>query len=173
MKKINFLTLIFAGLLLSLTFTNVKAQEENPTTDTPNQKVRPFRILEELGLTREQIQQIRRINQERKPIMQEAQMRWREANRNLDMAIYADNPNDEEVQARIKEAQAAQTELIKERATTEFLIRKVLTTEQLLKFRQLRQRLMQQRMDNRNNPNNQQQRPVNRLQQRKLQNRQQ
>ncbi|MEP6902124.1 MAG: Spy/CpxP family protein refolding chaperone [Actinomycetota bacterium] len=178
MKKLHFLSLVFVGLLIFLTFSTVNAQEpvtpdnQNPNTTTT---VRPFKIFEELGLTREQIQQIRRINQERKPIMQEAQLHWREANRNLDSAIYSDNTTDEEVQTRMKEAQIAQTDLIKARALTEYQIRKILTPEQLIKFRQLREQLMQRinelkNRNNQNNPNNQQQRPINRLQQRKIQN---
>ncbi|HVE55547.1 MAG TPA: hypothetical protein VNB22_01885, partial [Pyrinomonadaceae bacterium] len=109
MKKINFLSLIFMCGLMVLTFTNVKAQEQ-PQTDNPNQADRPFKIFQELGLTREQIQQIRRINQERKPVMQEAQRRWRQANRDLDLAIYADNSTDDQVKELLKTAQIAQSE---------------------------------------------------------------
>lgn len=176
MKKINILSLIFTGLLMFLTFANVNAQEQvAPDNQNPNanQQVRPFKILEELGLTREQIQQIRRINQERKPIMQEAQQRWRISNRNLDEAIYSDTTTDEEVKELMKEAQLAQAELLKARTLTEYMVRKVLTPEQLTKFRQLRERVMKRmNQKNENNPNNQQQRPINRLQQRKNQNQQ-
>lgn len=157
---------------MALTFTDVKAQE-TPQNDNPNQAVRPFKIFQELGLNREQIQQIRRINQERKPIMQEAQMRWRKANRDLDLAIYADDSTDEQIKELTKTAQIAQAELLKERTLTEYLIRKVLTPEQLVKFRQLRE-LIRQRVENLKNQNNQTeepQRPVNRFQQRKNQNR--
>ncbi len=176
MKKIKFLSLIFTAFWLCLTFSNANAQEPTATPETqiPNQTVRPFKIFEELGLTREQIQQIRRINQTRKPIMQEAQQRWRMANRNLDLAVYADNSTDEEVKELTKTAQQAQSELLRERILTEYLIRKVLTPEQLVKFRNLREQLLQRRNNfkNQNNPNNQQQRPLNRLQQRRMQNRQ-
>lgn len=176
MKKTNILSLIFTGLLMFLTFANVNAQEQvAPDNQNPNanQQVRPFKILEELGLTREQIQQIRRINQERKPIMQEAQQRWRISNRNLDEAIYSDTTTDEEVKELMKEAQLAQAELLKARTLTEYMVRKVLTPEQLTKFRQLRERVMKRmNQKNENNPNNQQQRPINRLQQRKNQNQQ-
>lgn len=172
MKKINILSLILTCFLMALTFTDVKAQE-TPQNDNPNQAVRPFKIFQELGLNREQIQQIRRINQERKPIMQEAQMRWRKANRDLDLAIYADDSTDEQIKELTKTAQIAQAELLKERTLTEYLIRKVLTPEQLVKFRQLRE-LIRQRVENLKNQNNQTeepQRPVNRFQQRKNQNR--
>ncbi len=158
--------------MMVLTFTNVKAQE-TPQNDNPNQAVRPFKILQELGLNREQIQQIRRINQERKPIMQEAQMRWRRANRDLDIAIYADDSTEEQIKELTKTAQIAQAELLKERTLTEYLIRKVLTPEQLVKFRQLREQI-RRRVENMKNQNKQMdepQRPINRFQQRKNQNR--
>ncbi len=180
MKKINFLSLIFTLLLSVLAFSTVSAQE--PAQEENQQQVnRPFRLLQELGLSREQIQQIRRINQERRPITQEAAQRWRQANRNLDIAIYADDSTEEQVKELLKTAQLAQAELLRERSLTEYLIRKVLTPEQLVKFRNLRQQLIDQRMNQRRNmqnpenPNNQQQqqRRLNRFQRRQNQNRQQ
>jgi Spy/CpxP family protein refolding chaperone len=175
MKKIKFLSLIFASFLMVLTFTNVKAQEQTQT-DNPNQADRPFKIFQELGLSREQIQQIRRINQERKPIMQNAQRNWRQANRALDLAIYADDSTEEQVKELTKQAQIAQSELLKERTLTEFLIRKVLTAEQLVKFRELREQIRQRinnlkKQNNQNMQNDEPQRPVNRFVQRKNQNR--
>jgi len=172
MKKINILSLIFTCCLIALTFTSLKAQEQTQT-DNPNQADRPFKIFQELGLTREQIQQIRRINQERKPIMQAAQRIWRQSNRDLDLAIYADDSTDEQIKELTKQAQNAQADLLKERTLTEYLIRKVLTPEQLVKFRQLREQI-RQRIENlkkQNKQNDETQRPLNRLQQRKNQNR--
>jgi Spy/CpxP family protein refolding chaperone len=158
-----------------LTFVNVRAQEPTPT-DNPSQADRPFKIFEELGLTREQIQQIRRINQERKPVMQEAQRNWRQANRALDLAIYADDSTDEQVKDLVKTAQIAQTNLLRERTLTEYLIRKVLTPEQLVKFRELREQIRQRinnlkKQNKQNTQNDEPQRPLNRFQQRKNQNR--
>ena len=171
MKKINFLSLIFT-FLLAFAFSNVKAQETSPTDETkPNQTVRPFKIMQALGLSPEQVQQIRRINQQRKPIMQTAQQNWREANRNLDAAIYADDATDEQVRDLTKIAQTAQTTLLKERTLTEYQIRKVLTPEQLVKFRQLREEI-KQRVENLNNPTEQPDKSRNRRQQRRIQNRQ-
>ena len=181
MKRIKFLTLIYTFLLMFLTISVTDAQEQVPPENqntNPNQAIRPFKIFEELDLSPEQIQQIKGINKRRKPITQAAQQRWREANRNLDAAVYADSTTDDEVKTRFKEAQIAQTELLKERTTTEYLIRKVLTPEQLIKFRQLREELMQRmnelkNRNNPNNPNNPQRRPINRLQQRRIQRQQQ
>lgn len=97
-------------------------------------------VLMKLGLTREQVQQIRRINQERKPLMDEAQRRFREANVALDLAIYSDQTSDADVEARLKDVQLAQAEVAKLRFANEYAVRKILTPEQLVRFRELRQR---------------------------------
>lgn len=152
MKKFNFLSLIFAGLLLTFTFSTVNAQDEPPidAPKPPFDAQRRPNLLQELGLTQEQRQQIRRLNAEKQPMMREAQMRLRQANRNLDQAIYADNVDETEIQTRLKEAQLAQAEVTKIRALTELAVRKILTPEQLVKFREVR-RQFTERMENRQN----------------------
>ena len=102
-------------------------------------------LISELGLTAEQRQSIRQMNQARKPLMQELTARLREANQTLDMAIYADRLNEEEVTARLRDFQAAQAEVAKLRFRAELELRKVLTPEQLGKFRTLRERFARQR----------------------------
>jgi Spy/CpxP family protein refolding chaperone len=97
-------------------------------------------MLRELGLSREQIEQIRQVNLERKPLMDEAQRRSRAANRALDEAIYADQLNEAEVEVRLKEAQLAQGELARIRYMNELSVRRILTPEQLTRFRELRRR---------------------------------
>src|SRR5207237_5219391 len=80
----------------------------------------------------------------------------RDANRSLDQAIYADNINEDEIQTRLKEMQMAQAEVVKLRNMRELAVRKILTQEQLTKFRQLREeferRMEEQRMNNGDNP---------------------
>ncbi len=161
MKKLNFLSFIFAGLLLAASFTIVKAQNEMPP-DAPSQEFdappqRP-KLLTQLGLTQEQIRQIRQINQEKKPLIREAQERLRQANRNLDQAIYADAASDAEIQTRLKELQSAHAEMIKIKSATELAVRKILTPEQLAKFRDVRRQFMERKADfqdrRKNRPNN-------------------
>ena len=106
-------------------------QDERPDGRRPN-------LLAELGLSREQVQHIRQINQERRPLMMEAQRRMRIANHELDSAIYRDSASDEDFQIRLKEFQAAQAALARLRFESELSVRKVLTSEQLLRFRDLR-----------------------------------
>ena len=157
MRKFRLFSLIITLFVFGFAAAETKAQDEMPPDEQqPTQKRQRPRpnLLQELGLSREQIQRIRRINQARRPLMQEAQRRFREANRALDEAIYADSPNDSDVQARMKDVQLAQAEIIKIRTTSEIAIRKVLTPEQLVKFRELRENFMR-RMQNQQNPPNQ------------------
>ena len=118
------------------------AQQEQPNLHRPN-------LLAELGLTPDQVRQIRRANQERRPSMMEAQRKMREANRNLDLAIYGDNISDADFQTRLKEFSTAQAELQRLRFEGELAVRKILTPEQLVKFRELRRRFAETRNNNR------------------------
>ena len=159
-------------MLTALTFSTARAQEPLPD-DNPRPVARPFKIMQELGLTREQVQQISRIQQARRPIMQDAQRRWQSARRNLDAAIYADDASDEQIKELTREAMAAQSALLKERTLTEYLIRKVLTPDQLIKFRELRDGLIRRVTERRNAatdeaPETEPQRPLNRFQQRRM-----
>jgi Spy/CpxP family protein refolding chaperone len=160
MKKINLFKFIFTALAVTFMFSTVKAQDETlPAPDTLTrkeaQKQRP-KMLDVLGLTQDQMQQFRRINMNKKPAMREAQQRLRAANRSLDEAIYADNVDETEIQIRIKELQAAQIEVIKIRSLTELAIRRILTAEQLTKFRGI-SRQFAETSDKRRNEN----RPMN------------
>ena len=125
---------------------DAKPPETQPTPNQP-QDVKT-NALRQLGLSQEQVQQIRRVNISRKPLMDEAQKRSREANRLLDEAIYADTINESDVQARMKEAQLAQAEVIRIRFMNEVAVRRILTPEQLTRFRELRQRFEQQVREN-------------------------
>lgn len=155
MKKFNFLSLFFAGLLLFFSFSAVRAQDEMPSSDAPNKQIdrrqRP-NLLAELGLSPEQRQQIRRINAAKKSIVRQAQQRLREANDNFDRAVYSDNLTDPEIQARLRDVQTAHAELIKIRLTNELAVRRILTAEQLAKFRDLRAQFAQSMENNRDQP---------------------
>ena len=160
MKMLNYKTLILAGFLMTVSFSTVKSQDETPADAPPqnfNQARRP-NLLNELDLSQNQIGQIRRINADKRPLLREAQQKVREANRALDLAIYADDADETEIQARLKDAQFAQAEVIKIRSTTEFAVRKVLNSNQLVKFREIRQKFMERMENNRNGRKN---RPLN------------
>lgn len=144
--KRNILRRALLFFLLLSAATGVWAQETKPD-ETPPESDRPgmnqpqdvrFNLLRRLGLTREQIQRIRRLNAARRPLIEAAQARFREANRTLDEAIYADQVNEEDVQARLKDVQLAQAEMTRIRSMDELAVRRLLTREQLVRFRDLR-----------------------------------
>ncbi|MEP6947160.1 MAG: hypothetical protein ABJA02_14665 [Acidobacteriota bacterium] len=110
-----------------------QATEAKPAESKPN-------LLAQLGLSKDQMQQIRALNVERKPLMVAAQNRLRAANLSLDSAIYADAANDVDIEFRVKELQAAQSEVIRIRSANELAVRRVLTPEQLVRFREIRQK---------------------------------
>lgn len=155
MKKLNFINALFLAAVLFLCFSNINAQNQAP--DAAEQKSAENRrpnLLDELSLTQEQIRQIRVINTENKPSMHAAQQRLRAANQNLDRAIYADNIDEAGIQTLVKEVQAAQIEVIKLRSATELSIRRILTAEQLVKFRDLRQQFIEKMENRQNQPRN-------------------
>lgn len=134
--------------LLAVCFTwTVRGQDEDPADIAANFADRPARpnLLEALGLTPDQIRQIRAMNRERKPVMEAAQQRLREANRTLDAAIYGDTLDESEVQARLAAFMQAQAEVARIRFQSEVQLRKILRPEQLTKFRMLRARMARAR----------------------------
>lgn len=109
------------------------AQAVEPATPRPN-------LLRELGLSFEQIQSVRKLNADRKPVEMQARRRFQAASRELNKAIYADTAGDEVFEARLKEFQSAQAEIARIKFTSELAVRRLLTPEQLERFRGLRNR---------------------------------
>ncbi|HXF42319.1 MAG TPA: Spy/CpxP family protein refolding chaperone, partial [Pyrinomonadaceae bacterium] len=120
--------------------------------------------LGELDLTPEQVRQIRAMNQARRAELNQALARLFSANQALDEALYADVLNEEEIALRLREFQQAQAEVSRLRFKNELEIRKILTPEQLVKFRELRRRFAQPNRPNRPANNNIPQ-PIKRLRQ--------
>ena len=110
-----------------------------PPIDGEMQPKRP-NLIRLLGLTPEQAQHLRKLNQDRKPQMDSAMQRLRGANRALDETIYADSVDEAAFQARLKEVNQAQAEVARLRFTNELAVRKILTPDQLARFRDLRRR---------------------------------
>ncbi|MEP6850076.1 MAG: hypothetical protein ABI999_14550 [Acidobacteriota bacterium] len=107
-------------------------------------------LLGQLGLSREQIQQIRRLNADRKPLIEAANKRLREANRNLDQAIYGDVPVDSaEFLVRLNEYQSAQGDVARIRFESELNVRRILSPDQLVRFRDIRRQFAEIRQERR------------------------
>jgi Spy/CpxP family protein refolding chaperone len=134
---------LMAAFLISGISIVVAQNGPPPDGDRPpagQKSGRPKRpdLLRILGLTPDQLQQVRKMNRERKPLLDAAMVRLRNANRALDEAIYADNYDEAVFQASLKELQLAQADAARLRFLNELGIRKILTPEQLARFRQLR-----------------------------------
>ncbi len=146
MKYAKLFLLLFTALAALGTYGY--GQDGHPPEDGQNDERPEGRrpnLLAELGLSPDQMQQIRRLNQERRPKMMEARRKMGEAARNLDLAIYGDVVSDAEVQMRLKEFQSAEAELSRVRFEGELAVRKILTPEQLVRFRELRRRFAEER----------------------------
>ena len=144
------LKIIFAFLILMLTFSAVNAQIEDEPDDAPppGQNERPVRrpnLLRALGLNDVQIKQLRSINAESKPRLREAQDKMRDAKRALDEAIYADKVDNANIELKLRDFSAAEAAINRIRATTELAIRNVLMPEQLTRFRELRENFEQRK----------------------------
>jgi len=107
-------------------------------------------LLRELGLSPDQLQQLKQINQERRPQAEAAMRRLSEANRTLDEAIYADTVDDADVAIRLKEVEAAQAAVARIRFMNELAVRRILTPDQLVRFRDLRRQFAEAREKFRN-----------------------
>ena len=125
-------------LILVFVLGSLSLAQDNPQNPPPNDE-RP-NILAQLGLSPDQIQRFRRQNAEHRPLMKEAQERLREANRDLDMAIYADSVSNEAFESRLRAFQQAQGEVTRLRFQNELAIRNILTPDQLTRFREIRRR---------------------------------
>jgi Spy/CpxP family protein refolding chaperone len=149
------MTRIFGSLILLVLAvvgsTAAYAQDQKPVGAPPakNDALAPpdtrGQLLKQLGLTRQQAMALRRLNADRKFAMDAAQAKLRQANRALDQAIYADQINEADVQARLKDAHEAQAEVVRIRTMNELAVRRLLTPEQLGRFRQMRQRFEEAR----------------------------
>lgn len=151
MYRITFPKLVVYSAVFFLSAAGVYSQGQlpaGPPRDAgferrgPEQRPNLFRAL---GLSQDQIQAIRTLNRERQPVEHAARKRFQEANRELNMIIYADNVDEALYQARLAEYQAAQGELARLKFANELAVRKLLTPAQLVRFRELRRRFAEVR----------------------------
>jgi Spy/CpxP family protein refolding chaperone len=138
---------IFLSLILVLTACGfaMAQQEPEPTTTDP---------IEQLRLSPDQRQAIRRIVADNRVERQTTNLRLREANAALDQALDADDEN--LIEQRINEVATAQAAQLRMRIHTEMKIRRILRPEQLATLRRLRLQVRDvmspQRMNNPRRP---------------------
>src|SRR5260370_34372644 len=117
---------------------------ESPQTQTQTQASQ-IPDFGPLNLTPDQIQRIRVINAELKDQRQAAVLRLRQAQRALTEAIESPTPNEALIDQRSHEVADAQAATIRIRSLTEARILQVLTPEQRVRLREMRQRNQAQR----------------------------
>ncbi len=160
--------LLLPLLLLFPAAPSARAQgQDAPPAESPEAEAGPRRprrdaanLLLRLNLTPEQRAQLREIRRGSVPQERAFQRRLNAARRALDEAIYADEVSEALVEERARELSQAQAALVRLRAQTELRVRRVLTTEQLQSFRDLRQGArLRQRAQRRRALRNQRQQP--------------
>lgn len=106
-------------------------------------------LKERLGLTPEQLQQIREIRSQHEPEARALGRRVVQARRVLDEAIHSDEADEALIEQRAKELAEAQGEATRLRARVEWRIRRVLTREQLNTLRVIRQQAQRDLLESR------------------------
>ena len=155
MKLKNFtLTCLSVAILILAAATFASAQQE------PEQNTDP---IEQLRLTPDQRQAIRRIMAEGRDERQNTNRRLREANIALDQALDAEPTDENVIEQRINDVATAQAAQLRMRIHTEMKIRRILRGEQLATLRRLRLQVRDvmnpQRRNNQRVPANQGFRP--------------
>ena len=140
-------------MVVVLTTVANSTYAQDPATDAgaqPNEDP-----VTQLRLTPEQRQKIRAIREQNKEARAAINERLRESNRALENALDADNPNEAELEQRLRDVAGAQAASTRMRVMTELSIRRVLTPDQIAVWRNLRQQTANQRAlrDNPRRPN--------------------
>ncbi|MEZ5307605.1 MAG: periplasmic heavy metal sensor [Pyrinomonadaceae bacterium] len=157
MKRGTTITFRIAIVLLSLLFAIPILAQDGPPEGPPPEadETRAEAIARVLGLTKEQAKEIQKINRSQRVQLRDAQTALKKARAEADRAIYSDDYDAATVEAKINAVAQAQAEITKIRMVSEASVRRVLTPEQLIKFRRLRDNFAQ-----RNRPANRQNGPL-------------
>lgn len=124
---------LVTALLMLLTAATIALAQQDPVVNP----AQPDPI-EQLRLTPDQRQAIRRIVAENRDERQATNQRVREANAALDQALESDPPDENVIEQKINELTSAQTAQLRLRIQTEIKIRRILHPEQIATLRRLR-----------------------------------
>jgi Spy/CpxP family protein refolding chaperone len=145
----TFRTISVAALLVFAFAISATAQDPPPPPPPAADTI------QQLNLTPEQRQQIRRLTEETRQERQMTNRRLREANAALDQALDTDPLDENLIEQRINELTAAHAAQTRMRIHMELRIRRLLQPEQLATLRRLRLQLRDVMAPQRpNNPNN-------------------
>ena len=144
-NKINAPTISLAiAFLLACAFSSTQAQTTAPQTQTQDtaatQTTQTPNLQTELGLTPDQIQKWRALNQDLGPQERAGTQKVRQAKRALADAMESPNPNEEVIKQRAKELADAQSATTQLQALRQARVLQMLTPEQRVKLREIRQR---------------------------------
>ena len=159
-QKLSRWILVTGLLLLASAFPRANAQTTAPQqsqTDSAQMQASPVNQAPDLGqlnLTPEQIQKIRGINAELRDQRLAANQHLGLAQRALAEAIESPNPDEKLIDRRSHEVADAQAATIRLRSLTEARILQVLTPEQRIRLREMRQRNKALRRDGSQLPRN-------------------
>lgn len=138
--KLAILKSAFIIATVALTSICIAAQGQRPPeSQAQGRESQKHDLFRDLGLTKEQIDRIRELRRSGREDFMAAQRKLREANKALDIAIYADVLDGQLIETRIAEQNIAQAEVGRLKTMNELNLRKILTPEQLVKFREIRQ----------------------------------
>ena len=144
-NKINAPSISLAvAFLLACAFSSTQAQTIASQTQTqnitPTQTTQAPNLQTELGLTPEQIQKWRALNQDLGPQELAGTQKVRQAKRALADAMESPSPNEEVIKQRAKELADAQSAMTQLQALRQARVLQMLTPEQRVKLREIRQR---------------------------------
>jgi Spy/CpxP family protein refolding chaperone len=130
-------------LILLLTIIGVQIKAQSPTPQNPSEPAQGQRQgneLAQLNLSPEQIEKIRGINAELKDQRQAANQKLRQSQRALNEAVESPTPDESMISQRSHDLADAQANAIRVRSLAESRILQVLTPEQRVRLREMRQR---------------------------------
>jgi Spy/CpxP family protein refolding chaperone len=156
-----FKSIVAAAMLVTFSMAiqaQAAPQPQNAAGPAPTQ-AQADKMLGALNLTQDQIQKIRSINGELQEQRDEANLRLRLAQRSLREAIQSPTPDEALISQRSKEVADAQANTIRLRSLREARILQVLTPEQRITLRELRQQALIRRNANQQMPRALQRRP--------------
>lgn len=142
-KTTNFRVFFVASLAFACSAVTVRAQTATPTPSTQEaqtQSAQAPNLQTELGLSPDQIQKWRALNQELKPQEVAVTVKVREARRALAEAMEAPTPNEELIKQRAKDLADAQSAMTQLQALRQARVLQILTPEQRVRLREIRVR---------------------------------
>ncbi len=144
-KTTNVLILLLTtAFILACTLVSVQAQTttQQPQTQdaTQSQTTQAPNLQTELGLTPDQIQKWRAMNQELRPQEIAGSVKVRQTKLALAEAMEAQNPNEDMIKQRAKELADAQSVMTQLQALRQARMLQILTPDQRVKLKEIRER---------------------------------